>query len=278
MRKIGCRFLLALFLLILAEGFNTAKVSAQTEESGYIENFYLLGPFKMDSVDVKVVDDERDLSPSITNAGEEKWRIYNFTDRRLNLHEVFGYKDNIYGYAYLEVVSPEDKFVKLLVGSDDGIKIWVNGRNVLNNPVARALHIDEDKVNVQLKSGVNKILFKVVNFYGGYEFCARLTAQDGKDLKDLSYNPKNIYLKRLVPAKIIGSSLQQGKWDLYNPLFAIDDDLSTRWASDFYDPQYLLLDFGKIVSIRRVSKIWESANAKSFKVEVSNDDTNWKTI
>lgn len=52
---------------------------------------------------------------------------------------------------------------KLLVGSDDGCKVWVNGKQVHRNPATRALAFGSDQVDCQLNQGRNVVLVKVVN-------------------------------------------------------------------------------------------------------------------
>jgi len=58
----------------------------------------------------------------------------------------------------------------LSLGSDDGIKVWLNGKAVHTNKVTRSLAADQDKVTVQLQAGENKLLMKIVNATGGSGF------------------------------------------------------------------------------------------------------------
>jgi len=65
---------------------------------------------------------------------------------------------------YLVVAdSPAEQKVQLLIGSDDGVKAWVNGKQVHRNQAHRAIAFGQDKVTVDLKSGRNTILLKVEN-------------------------------------------------------------------------------------------------------------------
>ena len=76
-----------------------------------------------------------------------------------------------YGQAY--VLSPDDRETRLLVGSDDGVRVWVNDGLVHSNPVYRGAYPDLDSVNVNLKKGWNKILIKVLQGSGGWGFYLR---------------------------------------------------------------------------------------------------------
>jgi len=79
----------------------------------------------------------------------------------------------------------------------------------------------------------------------------------------------------LTPVSASSSSNERG--DL-NAGAAIDHDDNTRWGSGFSDDQFLMLDYGKSVSITRVRISWERAHAKQYLLQVSDDGTNWTTI
>jgi len=86
-------------------------------------------------------------------------------------------------YAYAEVTLAEDADGMLLLGSDDGVKAWVNGDVVHENHVDRGLATDQDQANVALKAGTNRILIEVTQGGGGWAMCARLTDREGRPLK-----------------------------------------------------------------------------------------------
>jgi beta-glucosidase len=63
------------------------------------------------------------------------------------------------------------------------------------------------------------------------------------------------------------------------PAAAVDGNPSTRWASVlFSDPQWLTVDLGAVRDIGRVRLNWETAFASAYKIQVSNDNTNWTDI
>ena len=69
--------------------------------------------------------------------------------------------------------SPSDRTARMLVGSDDGVRIWVNGEIVHSNPVFRGAAPDQDDVPVSLRKGWNKVLVKVLQGGGGWGFYLR---------------------------------------------------------------------------------------------------------
>jgi endoglucanase len=59
---------------------------------------------------------------------------------------------------------------------------------------------------------------------------------------------------------------------------AVDGDANTRWSSTFNDYQYIIIDLLATYQINRVKIAWETAYAKNFQVQTSNDNNNWATI
>lgn len=81
--------------------------------------------------------------------------------------------DNVVAYAYTTVERPAAGKAILAAGSDDGIRIWVNGKLVHDHLVARGTRPDEDIVDVELRKGVNHLLVKVEQGGGGWGFVLR---------------------------------------------------------------------------------------------------------
>jgi hypothetical protein len=71
------------------------------------------------------------------------------------------------------------------------------------------------------------------------------------------------------------SSTQGAAWPASN---ATDGSLTTRWSSAFSDPQWLEVDLGSTQSICQVVIHWETAYAKAFQIQTSNDNATWTSI
>ncbi|MFJ9078232.1 discoidin domain-containing protein [Streptomyces sp. NPDC102278] len=59
---------------------------------------------------------------------------------------------------------------------------------------------------------------------------------------------------------------------------ATDGNTTTRWASDWSDPQWISVDLGASKAIRTLQLVWDPAYAKSYEVQLSDDGTNWRTV
>lgn len=63
-----------------------------------------------------------------------------------------------------------------------------------------------------------------------------------------------------------------------SPAAVVDGDPSTRWSSEFSDPQWIAIDLGKPTQISRVELHWEAAYARAYRIEVSSDGKNWQRV
>ncbi|MFC1672061.1 HEAT repeat domain-containing protein [Planctomycetota bacterium] len=93
--------------------------------------------------------------------------------------------DNRAAYLRAVVESSEEKQVLLELGSDDGVKVWLNGKVIHANNTARGVRPAEDKVKTVLKAGENVLLVKITQGNGGWGACARFRKPDGSRLEGL---------------------------------------------------------------------------------------------
>ena len=59
---------------------------------------------------------------------------------------------------------------------------------------------------------------------------------------------------------------------------AVDGDLTTRWSTQFNDPQWILVDLGAPLSIERVTLHWETAYGEAYRIQTSDDAIHWTDI
>ncbi|MEU9444453.1 discoidin domain-containing protein [Streptomyces sp. NPDC048304] len=59
---------------------------------------------------------------------------------------------------------------------------------------------------------------------------------------------------------------------------AVDGRLTTRWASDWSDPQWIQVDLGTRTSVKHVQLVWEASYAKAYTIQTSDDGQNWQTV
>lgn len=104
----------------------------------------------------------------------------------INIAEALGSTQNAVAYLQAKVWSPKEQPATLRLGSDDGVKVWLNGKPVHTANALRGVSPDQDKVDVTLRQGVNVLLLKVTNGGGDWGAMARFTARDGEPLRNIN--------------------------------------------------------------------------------------------
>lgn len=90
-----------------------------------------------------------------------------------------GPTDNHRAFALTEITSDKEQQVQLLTGSDDGLRVWLNGQLVLTKNTMRGATPDDDTTPITLKAGRNTLLLEVLNGSEDWGFFARLAGADG---------------------------------------------------------------------------------------------------
>ncbi len=82
-------------------------------------------------------------------------------------------------FLYRRVLSPKAQNVEVSLGSDDGIRVYLNGKRVLNKLVRRGVAADQDTLELPLLEGENHLLLKILNLGGtsGYYFALKSEIQ-----------------------------------------------------------------------------------------------------
>ena len=95
--------------------------------------------------------------------------------------------EDMAGYVAFQVKAPADMAAQAFCGSDDGIKVWINGKVVHDNPAKRGGGMDEDHATAQLKAGWNSVLIKVTQSNGGWDLNSRLATPAGAPIPGLEF-------------------------------------------------------------------------------------------
>lgn len=93
-------------------------------------------------------------------------------------------------YLKTRVYVPVPQPVVFLLGSDDGIKLWLNGDLVHAHNAVRGLTPDEDKTKGRLRQGWNDLLAKITQHTAGCGMTLHITGEDGKDVPGLRLDPR----------------------------------------------------------------------------------------
>ena len=116
---------------------------------------------------------ETDLEKEYIGKGGRKLRWYQSNGTGNNAFSNVP-EDDVVGYALTYYDSPEETVEILSLGSDDGVKVWVNDRLIFSRHVHRAIAPAQDVIALPLVKGRNKILIKIENGYGPWGFFATI--------------------------------------------------------------------------------------------------------
>ena len=135
--------------------------------------WHRIGPFPADSPKTafrKNFGPEKkvDLEKTI---GSQKWHAEAWTDGQVIN---FAYEDaNAVTYVYRTIEVSEPTVLPISLGSDDSVKVWLNGKSILQREVNRAAAADQEQLSLQLTAGTNRLLLKICNNTGPTGFYFR---------------------------------------------------------------------------------------------------------
>ena len=101
------------------------------------------------------LEQKRADGTSVKWHSQKSWSDVNAFD------DLTGPKDGAVAYAFTKVTRPKAGKALLMVGSEDGVRVWLNGKLVLTRDGLRSLTVDEDQVEVDMNAGENALLVKL---------------------------------------------------------------------------------------------------------------------
>jgi arylsulfatase A-like enzyme len=146
-------------------------------EGKYFSDWWLIGPF--DNTNRKGI--EKAYPPELEYKTEESypginkkmvtWQAYDGKDNEyISLTKLFKPSQEAVIYARRVFNSVKDGEMKIGLGTNDGVKMWVNGELVHSNVVGRTAIPNDDVVTVPFKKGENVVLLKIDQIGGGWGF------------------------------------------------------------------------------------------------------------
>ncbi len=104
----------------------------------------------------------------------------------INLLKYYG-AENCAAYLKTNIWIEKSQNVLFELGSDDGIKLWLNDKLVHLNNVERGHEPGQDVVEVHLEEGWNQVLMKITQGVGGWAASLAITDLDHKVMNGLKY-------------------------------------------------------------------------------------------
>ncbi len=102
-----------------------------------------------------------DVQPGEPGAATAAWKPFKF-ELGKDFAGIIG-KDNASVYVRGTVTIPAARSMTLFVSSDDGVKLWLNGKPIHSHKIGRGLAQGSDPVRADFKAGDNELIAKVIN-------------------------------------------------------------------------------------------------------------------
>jgi CubicO group peptidase (beta-lactamase class C family) len=107
-----------------------------------------------------------------------QWKLIKTSADIIDLDAQYKKVDFAAAFALAEIKSDKEVKTFLSVGSDDGIRIWHNGKLIHDNWIPRGVNKDDDLVPITLKPGSNQLLLKVQDMQLGWGFVVKILSID----------------------------------------------------------------------------------------------------
>ncbi|NNM84407.1 MAG: alpha-galactosidase [Phycisphaerales bacterium] len=159
------------------------RAEQERMQRGAVKQWRLIGPMfpthgsELSLATPTAIEHSGWLTPDGSPADTTLWRQAEADPRGLvDLSQHLGRHEwaIAYGWACVPVACACE--TTLRCGSDDGIKIWVNGSLVHEHEIGRAFTPCEDAIPIQLRAGDNHIVVKIDNYTGDWAFGVYLDA------------------------------------------------------------------------------------------------------
>jgi CubicO group peptidase (beta-lactamase class C family) len=142
------------------------------------------------------------------------WQAVASKEDTVDLHAGSDPAEWAVAYAWARIELKQETKGLLGIGSDDAVKVWLNGKVIHDHWIGRGVQVDEDMVPVVLRAGKNYLMLKVLNMSDGWGFACRLMGPDSqasKFLTAIATGGDNESIQRLLDAGLdINSRTKEG--------------------------------------------------------------------
>lgn len=244
------------FRIVTNEGIDTWLISAvpQTgdavakgyptdwiKENGGIGEIALSDPKNGPKAGDKIVADPKFAWKEVKGLGGDN--IIDFQRADIGWGDI----DYITAYMYLYITADRERTVNILVGSDDTIKVWLNGENIHSNPALRGVAPNQDLIkDVKLKQGINGLLIKICEHGGGWAGWCRIEPVEGLRISTDKDQPG-----KPIPAPKSANFYITGFLSLIGPnpqpsaaISACNEDLIKKWTNSKFTEDDISLGRG----------------------------------
>jgi CubicO group peptidase (beta-lactamase class C family) len=174
------------------KGYGNASYTVAASEK-YMRNWLIAGPFPVkgntatapdieaqkkffaeDFISEVKATPQKKMPPILLKEKEFTWQAYTSKEDIIDFDTLYKNTDFAAVYLLAEIKADSIYTAIFALGSDDGAKVWHNGKLIHQNWAARALAQDEDLIPITLVKGSNQLLIKVQDITGDWGFSSRI--------------------------------------------------------------------------------------------------------
>ena len=197
--------LMAILAAVLPATVVGDQVKDGIDAEGYICTWLVLAPIPLKqgqegagALDEERVKGEANLKPEAgdkvdVDGKDLTWKECPAKDQILDFNGLLGKRtENSVGYAVAYITAGADVAdLTLKLGSDDQVKVYLNGKPIHSIDEGRPFEKDEDSVlGLSLRRGLNVLVVKLINEEEDWAVSARFVDKDGKPVAGLKATTK----------------------------------------------------------------------------------------
>ncbi|HEV3120781.1 MAG TPA: HEAT repeat domain-containing protein, partial [Isosphaeraceae bacterium] len=144
-----------------------------------IRNWHVVGPFPIRERPPLDPRQKMDLGAELKGRGGKpvRWKPAQASDEdgSLDLEQLISGDSDLAAFAYAEFTSASARSAELVISSDDTCTVWLNSKRVFQFRGERNFEHDQNRVEVSLAAGTNRVLVQCGNLGGAWRFAVAVT-------------------------------------------------------------------------------------------------------
>lgn len=170
--------------------------------------------------------------------GTARWILHESEGSVVDLDAAVSVADAVLAYGYCEIESEQKRAVVFAIGSNDSIKVWLNGEQLLDRPGPRGLTPDQDLIPAALRKGRNTLLVKVGEHGNKWQFCCRILPLVRENMEQLVplfrviNDERDRAVLQFLPSKtLLGDVFKSGRIEVFSCVEPAELLSHQHWAA-----------------------------------------------
>jgi len=150
---------------------------------GFLRDWTVCGPLREARLDRPALPADFAAYPGLFEAGAVWLPVQAEPRGRIDLRALFPEADSGTAMLHTFVKVPAEGVYRLRIGSDDAVRVDLDGRTIHRRDTCRAWRADQETVAVRLTAGWHRLLVRVVNYGGEWAASVRLADEGNRPIE-----------------------------------------------------------------------------------------------